>query len=203
MPLLNYLQACSEPSKLGWYKTFTLRWLSACSDLDYTKHPLFDDLITESFKFRWYKSSKFGWFHSLFSSIYSIFSSLPDRRKQAYIIQIFHNTDKPSTFCGFVWITNHPFLKSGTNINKLFHVNVVTEHQTDVNWETINTGSGTQGPGTQWSSSVALCFYGRNATCVNVLNSNVWLYHCGPQSPHYCTHSRRSSHQIVLFHTIC
>ena len=44
-------------------------------------------------------------------------------------------------------------------------------------------------------------FYDRNATCDNVLSSNVWLYHCGSQSLHCYTHS--SSHQIVLFHTIC
>ena len=63
-------------------------------------------------------------------------------------------------------------------------------------------GPGTQGPGTQRSNSVTLSFYDRNATCVNVLSSNIWLYCCGPQSPHCYTHSRCSSHQIVLFHTI-
>ena len=49
---------------------------------------------------------------------------------------------------------------------------------------------------------LALSFYDRNATCVNVLSSNVRLYRCGPQSPHCYTHSRHSSHQIVPFHTI-
>ena len=67
---------------------------------------------------------------------------------------------------------------------------------------TINTGPGTRGPGTQGpedrapedprtrgpgtqrSSSVALSFYDRNATCVNVLSSNVRLYRCWSQSPH-------------------
>ena len=42
-----------------------------------------------------------------------------------------------------------------------------------------------------------------NATCVNVLSSNVHLYHCESQNPHCYTHKRRSSHQIVLFHIIC
>ena len=60
-------------------------------------------------------------------------------------------------------------------------------------------GPGTRGPGTQRSSSVVLSFYDRNATCVNVLSSNVRLYGCGPQSLPCYTHSRRSSHQIVLF----
>ena len=46
-------------------------------------------------------------------------------------------------------------------------------------------GPGTRGPGTQRSSSVALSFYDRNATCVNVLSSNaVRLYRCWSQSPH-------------------
>ena len=53
---------------------------------------------------------------------------------------------------------------------------------------TINTGPGTRGPGTQRSSSVALSFYDRNATCVNVLSSNVRLYRCWSQSPHCYTH---------------
>ena len=61
-------------------------------------------------------------------------------------------------------------------------------------------GLGTQGPGTQSSSSVAFSFYDRNASCVNVLSSNIWLYHCGLQSLHCCTHSRRSSHQIAISH---
>ena len=74
--------------------------------------------------------------------------------------------------------------------------------------ETINTGPGIQGLvvqrlGTWWSCSVALSFYGRNATWDNVLSSNVWLYHCGLQSLHCYTQSRQSSFQIVLFHTIC
>ena len=56
-------------------------------------------------------------------------------------------------------------------------------------WVTINTGPGTRGPGTrgpgtQRSSSVALSFYDRNATCVNVLSSNVRLYRCWSQSLH-------------------
>ena len=45
-------------------------------------------------------------------------------------------------------------------------------------------GPGTRGPGTQRSSSVALSFYDRNATCVNVLSSNIRLYRCWSQSPH-------------------
>ena len=45
-------------------------------------------------------------------------------------------------------------------------------------------GPGTRGPGTQRSSSVALSFYDRNATCVNVLSSNVRLYRCWSKSPH-------------------
>ena len=49
-------------------------------------------------------------------------------------------------------------------------------------------GPGTRGPGTQRSSSVALSFYDRNATCVNVLSSNVRLYRCWSQSPHCYTH---------------
>ena len=71
-------------------------------------------------------------------------------------------------------------------------------------WVTINTrpgtrGLGTQGPGTQRSSSAALSFYDRNATCDNVLSSNIRLYRCWSLSPHCYTYSRRSSHQIVLF----
>ena len=50
-------------------------------------------------------------------------------------------------------------------------------------------GPRTRGPGTQRSSSVALSFYDRNATCVNVLSSNVWLYRCWSQSLHCYTHS--------------
>ena len=60
---------------------------------------------------------------------------------------------------------------------------------------------GTQGPGTQQSSSVALSFYDRNATCVNVLSSNVQLYPVGGHKVHIVIHTVHvSSHQI---HTIC
>ena len=52
----------------------------------------------------------------------------------------------------------------------------------------------TRGPGTQRSSSVALSFYDRNATCVNVLSSNVRLYCCWSQSPHLI-------HSVDAFHT--
>ena len=69
-------------------------------------------------------------------------------------------------------------------------------------WVTINTGPGTRGlgtqgpkdprtgdprtrgPGTQRFHSVALSFYDRNPTCVNVLSSNIRLYRCWSQSPH-------------------
>ena len=64
-------------------------------------------------------------------------------------------------------------------------------------------GPGTQGPGTQWSSSVALSNYDRNATCVNVLSSNVRLYCCWSPSLHCYTHRWHSSQEIVLFHATC
>ena len=60
-------------------------------------------------------------------------------------------------------------------------------------------GPGTQGPRTQRSSSVALSFYDRNATCVNVLSSNVRLYHCGPQSSHCYTHSSSATQPSRLW----
>ena len=67
--------------------------------------------------------------------------------------------------------------------------------------ETINTGLGTedqgpkdQEPKDQGPNNLALSFYDRNATCVNVLSSNIWLYRCGSQSLHCYTHSRHSSH---------
>ena len=41
-------------------------------------------------------------------------------------------------------------------------------------------GPGNLGPGTQRSSYVALSFYHRNPTCVNVLSSNIRLYRCFP-----------------------
>ena len=47
----------------------------------------------------------------------------------------------------------------------------------------------TRGPGTQRSSSLALSFYDRNATYINVLSPNVRLYRCWSQSPHCYTHS--------------
>ena len=39
-------------------------------------------------------------------------------------------------------------------------------------------GLETQGQGTQGRSCVALSFYNRDGTCVNVLSSNVQLYRC-------------------------
>ena len=59
-------------------------------------------------------------------------------------------------------------------------------------------GPGTQGPGIQQSSSVALSFYDRNTTCVNVLSSNVRLYRCWSQSPHCYTYT-----QLTLFTPDC
>ena len=62
----------------------------------------------------------------------------------------------------------------------------------------INTGPMTQR--TQGPSCVAHSFYDRlQATCVSVLNLNLWLCRCESYSPHCCTLKRHSSHQIVLF----
>jgi len=57
----------------------------------------------------------------------------------------------------------------------------------------------TQGPRTQRSSSVALTFYDRNATSVNVLSSNILLYHCGSQSPHCYTHNGALRTRLCYF----
>jgi len=52
---------------------------------------------------------------------------------------------------------------------------------------TINNGPRAQRPKDEGpedlASCVALCFYD-SLTCVNVLSSNVHLYHCESQSPH-------------------
>ena len=53
---------------------------------------------------------------------------------------------------------------------------------------------------TQGPSCVAHSLYDRlQATCVNVLNLNLWLCCCESYSPHCCTHKRHSSRKIVLF----
>ena len=92
-----------------------------------------------------------------------------------------------SNYCNQVWKLGN------TLVHKHWTQDVRTKDQR-------TRGLGTQGPGTQSSSSVAFSFYDRNASCVNVLSSNIWLYHCGLQSLHCCTHSRRSSHQIAISH---
>ena len=75
----------------------------------------------------------------------------------------------------------------------------------------LNTGPRTEDLGTQglensrtWDrtqghSCVALSSYDKNATCVNVLSSNLQLYHWSP----HCYTQKTLFTLIMLFHTIC
>ena len=114
-----------------------------------------------------------------------------------------------SKWAGLVY-ANQNFLVSQFLFEVLCWVCIVVVWNSADFRETINTGPGTRGPRIRGPEdrgpkdpTVALSFYDRNGTCVNVLRSNVRLYCFVSQSPHCYTHSRPLHTRLYYLLAFC
>ena len=94
--------------------------------VDYTKHPISDDLETRSLHPKLDHTN-----HPNLDDF--IHFSVLFRQQQTYIIQIwmiYNIIDKSSTCGRFLWITNHPFLDSDPTWREAYHSELTTSSNT-------------------------------------------------------------------------